>query len=199
MNSKNCTEEDFLRAKTQTLYTTTNTIVDKATGEILRSEEFVKTKTASEPDFIKVYYRTMLAVNGIEGLSLDFVLALASVISYTNDPNEPILFHNNRATRGKLAELCAKKSGEPISDNMVARHIKTAKDVGLLFSTPYRGTYEVNPWMIAKGKWQHISKLQAGFAFDGTTGKWFRSAEMIQEQRQEQEQEQEQEPTGTEG
>lgn len=196
MNSKNYTEENFLRAKTQTLYTTTNTVIDKATGEILRSEELVKTKTAAEPDFIKVYYRTMLAVNGIEGLSLDFVLALASVISYTNDATEPILFHNNRATRNKLAELCAKKSGEPISDNMVSRHIKTAKDVGLLFSTEYKGTYEVNPWLIAKGKWANISKLQAGFSFDGTTGRWFRSAELKQNS---QEQEQEQKPTGTEG
>ena len=190
------TEEDFKRSKTQVIYQNVNTVIDKATGEILQEETNQKLRVSTEPDYIKIYYRTMLAVNGIDGLSLDFVLALASVISYTNNPDEPILFYNNRSVRDKLAMLCAKQDGQPISDNMVARYIKTAKDVGLLFPTKYKGSYEVNPWMIAKGKWQNISKLQAGFTFDGEKGKWFRNMETVEEQEQE-EQEKPSQPQNT--
>lgn len=160
------------RTKKQVVFETTNQIVDTVTGEILRQESTQKIKTTTEPDFIKVYYKAMLAVNNIDKMPIDFVLALASVITYCND-NKPIYFHNNKTNRDLIAECCLKRDGQPISDNMVSRYIKDAKDLGLLFETPHRGTYEVNPCMIAKGQWKNINKLQASFDF--TDGRWTRT------------------------
>lgn len=165
------------------VYSTINTSIDKTTGQILKTDSETKVRIDCEPDFIKVYYKAMLAVNGIEKLPLDFVLALASAIPYCNE-KQPMYFYNNRTTRKNIAELCLKNDGSPISDNMVSRYIKTAKDVSLLFETDNKGVYEVNPFMIAKGQWKNISKLQANFDFTGH--KWERSMEVnVDEDRKE--------------
>ena len=65
------------------------------------------------------------------------------------------------------------KKGQPISDNMVARHISAAVKIGLLFKTKNRGIFEVNPCMIARGRWENIKGLQAKFDF--VEGKWART------------------------
>ena len=57
----------------------------------------------------------------------------------------------------------------------VERYVKKSVDNGLLFRTNYRGVYEVNPFMIAKGKWESIKKLRANF--DYVDGKWTRIIE----------------------
>ena len=56
---------------------------------------------------------------------------------------------------------------------MTAKYIKRAVEKGILFSTQDRGSYEVNPWLIAKGKWEHIRELQAAFQF--VDKKWIRT------------------------
>lgn len=159
--------------KRQVTYENNEIIVDSATGEIKQIKSQQRVKTTSEPDFIKVYYKAMLAVQGIEKLSLEFVLALSSVITYSNNPDSPVYFYNNPTNRKIIAECCLKKEGKPISDNMVSRHITAAVKVGLLFKTTTRGTYEVNPCMIARGKWENIKGLQAKFDF--ISGKWVRT------------------------
>lgn len=169
-------EMEERQSKTKKIvYSTVQTIVDKTTGEILADATETKFKTDAEPDFIKVYFKSMLAVNGMDGLPLSFVMALASQINYCGE-DKPIYFYNNKATRARIAECCLKANGEQISDNMVSRYIKVAKDVSLLFDTNNKGIYEVNPFMIAKGQWKHISKLQASFNFTGK--KWIRSMEI---------------------
>lgn len=167
-------EDDFRRAKNSLIYQTTSTTIDSRTGEVLLEHTEQKIRTATEPDYIKIYYKVMLAAYDIDKLSLDFVLALSSVINYSNTPNDKIFFYNNKTNRRIIADQCKKKNGEPITDNMVAKYIKTAKDVGLLFDTKDRGTYEVNPWMIARGKWANISQLQANFTFNAEVRRWER-------------------------
>lgn len=66
---------------------------------------------------------------------------------------------------------------------MTAKYIRRSVDKGILFSTQDRGTYEVNPWLIAKGKWEHIKELQANFQF--VSGKWERTITMEQESEDE--------------
>lgn len=157
-------EQDFLRDKTTTLYESENTVVDARTGEILHHEKNTKKKLAAEPDFIKVYYKTMLAVQDIDDLPLSFLLALSCHINYAND--EKILFFNNKTTRRSIAEAC------DVKDNMIAKYVQRSVKCGVLFKTGDRGTYEVNPWLLAKGRWDKIRELQASFSF--VEGKWQR-------------------------
>lgn len=158
------TEDNFLRNKTTTVYESSTAIVDSTTGEILRQEHAVKKKTSNEPDYIKVYYQAMMAVNGISEISLTFLLALSTQIGFTN--GDRILFYNNKTTRRAICDYCQ------ISDSMASKYIERCTKRGILFSTEDKGTYEVNPWLIAKGKWEHIKELQANFQF--IAGKWER-------------------------
>ena len=157
-------EQNFLREKTKVVREYESTITDIATGEIISQDKSVTKISSTEPDYIKVYYKAMMAVNQISEIPLDFLLALSSQIGFTNGNN--IYFYNNKTTRRAISNYCN------IGDNMTAKYIKRAVDKGILFATQDRGTYEVNPWLIAKGKWDHIRELQANFKF--VSGKWQR-------------------------
>lgn len=165
-------EQDFLREKTQVVYQSEYTIIDEASGEIIKSERETSKRTSNEPDFIKVYYKTMMAVQGVEEIPLSFLLALSCEIGFSN--GDRVMFYNNKTTRRRIAEYCE------VGDNMVTKYIKRSVDKGVLFTTSDRGTYEVNPWLIAKGKWEHIRELQASFRF--VEGKWQRVAEVTPEE-----------------
>lgn len=157
-------QDSFLRSKTVAVYENSTTVTDVTTGEILRQEQTVKARTSTEPDYIKVYYKTMMAVNEIDEIPLNFLLALSAQIGFAN--GERILFYNNKTTRRYISDYCN------IGDSMTAKYIKRSVAKGILFPTADRGTYEVNPWLIAKGKWERIRELQASFEF--VSGKWKR-------------------------
>ena len=55
-------------AKKVTVFEKVKTEVDTATGEIISETKEVVNKTSKEPDFIKIYYETMLAFNQIHGI-----------------------------------------------------------------------------------------------------------------------------------
>lgn len=157
-------ESNFRRGKTNVVYENETTIIDQQTGEILRTEQTKRTRTSTEPDYIKVYYQAMMAVNDISEIPLDFVLALSAQIGFAN--GDRIVFYNNKTTRRSISDYMK------IGDNMTTKYIQRAVDRGILFKTADRGTYEVNPWLIAKGRWEHIKELQANFQF--VSGKWER-------------------------
>lgn len=162
------TEQDLLRDKTRVIYESERTIVSEDTGEVLRSEKDVVKKTSAEPDFIKVYYRAMMAVHEIGEIPLTFLLALSCEIGYSNSADNAVTFFNNRTTRRHIGSYCG------IGDNMVSKYIKRSVEKGLLFTTEDRGTYVVNPWLLAKGRWEHIKELQAHFVYDGQKWLWLR-------------------------
>ena len=150
------------------LYESVVSMVDPATGEVLKHEEISFARASTEPKFVKLYYQTMLAFNDIACIPVGFLLALSEVIDYANE-DEPMVYENTKRKRRRLADLLQ------VSDNMVTKYIKKAVDVGILFKTEDRGCYEVNPWMLAKGRWESIKKLQADFDF--VSGKWVRIVE----------------------
>jgi len=159
--------EQFLKQKQRIVSLTETTYVDSVSGDFHRVIEQIRT-SSTEPDFVKVYYRTMMASQDIDNVSCGFLMALSSVIAYVND-DSPIYFYNNMATRDRISRLCG------IKDSMVSKYIKQCVASGILFKTEYKGTYEVNPWLIAKGRWPKIQKLQAHFDF--IDGKWVRIIE----------------------
>ncbi len=154
--------------KTVTVYEKVKTEVDTATGEIIsQSTESVK-KLSKEPDFIKVYYETMLAFNQIHDVPTSFVLSLSKFLEWSND-GRPMCVTINKRVKDILQEDCGVKIAQ------ISRYISTSVENGLLFRTKYRGVYEVNPFMIAKGKWDSIRDLQCKFNF--VNGKWIREVE----------------------
>lgn len=158
------TENDFLRGKTTSVYESHHTVTDVSTGEIIHEEHSTKKRTSDEPDFIKIYYRAMMAVTGLNEIPLDFLIALSAQLGFTN--GDRIFFYNNKATRREIGQYCR------IGDNMTQKYLRRCVAKGVLFSTCDRGVYEVNPWLIAKGRWTHIRELQTHFSF--VDGRWER-------------------------
>lgn len=156
-------ELQFKRDKDIALYESRYTVIDTQTGDIVRQEKVEKKKISREPDYIKVYYKAMMAINEISEVPLDFLLALSSQLGYSN--GNSIYFYNNSLTRKNIADYC------DVKDGMIKVYIKRSVACGLLFPVS-RGIYEVNPWLIAKGKWENIRELQANFEF--VKGKWTR-------------------------
>lgn len=156
------------RTSNTAFYDHEQTLVDVQTGEILTSHRETIQKTSGEPDFVKLYYKTMLAFNGVDDIPLTFIIAMADHMTWSNDAS-PLLFFNTRLVREQICTICG------IKEAMYKRYIGRCKDSGLIFPTQYRGTYEVNPFFIAKGKWDSIKALRATFDFVG--GKWTRHLE----------------------
>ena len=110
----------------------------------------------------------MLAFNGVDDIPLAFIISMADHMSWSND-GSPLLFFNTRIVREQICAVC------DIKEAMYKRYITRCKDAGLIFPTQYRATYEVNPFFIAKGKWDSIKQLRAGFDF--INGTWTRHIE----------------------
>lgn len=145
-------------------------VIDEQTGEILASHREIIQKTSGEPDYVKLYYRTMLAFNGVDDIPLAFIISMADHMSWSND-GSPLLFFNTRIVREQICAVC------DIKEAMYKRYVTRCKDAGLIFPTKYRATYEVNPFFIAKGKWDSIKQLRAGFDF--INGTWTRHIETV--------------------
>ncbi len=159
--------DDFVKLKPKkvAVFEKVETAVDVTTGEVLFKKEEVVNKTSKEPDFIKIYYETMLAFNQIHGIPIAFVLSLSKFIEWTNE-GKPMYITINKRIKEILQDDCGVKLAQ------INRYITMSVKSGLLFRTEYRGVYEVNPFMIAKGRWESIQELQCKFNFVG--GKWVR-------------------------
>ena len=172
MNFENLTREqqNALGAlKTTKLMERTHTAVDYSTGEVISREIQTFTKTSAQPDFIKLYYKVVLAFNGISNIPIDFIMEISKYITFANE-GDPMIFKNDKYTQNKIIE------SHGIKESMYQKYIKRCKDTGLLIPIKgYLGVYEVNPFFIARGKWDEIKKLQANFDF--TEGTWVRRME----------------------
>lgn len=160
-------QQEVLNVKRNSaFYEHTTQSVDATTGEILHVESETIAKTSSEPDFIKLYYSTMLVFNGVKDIPLSFVCALSEHITFSNSGRD-MTFSNTRIVREAIC------SSTGIKTDMYNKYIKRSRDAGLIIPVEgYRGAYSVNPFFIAKGKWDSIKQLRADF--DYTEGKWKR-------------------------
>lgn len=153
------------RDKNKAFYTYTENVVDQLTGEVLASTQKTIAKTSAEPDFIKVYYETMMSFHQIHDVPVSFILSLSKFLEWTNE-GRPSTVTLNKRVKNIMCEDCK------VSLPQIDRYIKKSVDNGLLFRTEYRGVFEVNPFMIAKGKWESIKELRTQFDFVG--GRWER-------------------------
>ena len=160
------------RERNTAWYDHEQTIIDEQTGEILQSHKETIRKTSGEPEYVKLYYRTMLAFNGVDDIPLQFILAMADHMTWSND-GKPLYFINTRVVREQICSVCS------IKEAMYRRYITRCRESGIIFPTQYRGTYEVNPFFIAQGKWDSIRQLRTNFDF--VNGKWSRTVEVADE------------------
>lgn len=156
----------MLEEKKVTVYEHEETIVDETTGQIISTSRKTINKVSAEPDYIKVYYETMLSFNQIHDIPVSFVLSMSKFLEWSNE-GSPLCVTLNRRIKTIMEKDC------DVSIAQIDRYIRRSVENGLLFRTEFRGVYEVNPFMIAKGKWESIKQLRTSFDFIG--GKWTRT------------------------
>lgn len=123
-------------------------------------------RASKEPDYMKLYLNTMLSFQGINSISVDVLIAMCNCLSgqYINNGKTNLCFRSDKLSkRQMMSEL-------GISEAAVNKHIKKMVDCGILIKSDMRSVYFVNPWILAKGKWEHIRSLRASFDFVG--GQW---------------------------
>lgn len=165
--------DEFLEMKKKNterrnIFVETTTEVNPETGEILSTQKTTVGRATKEPNYIKVYYESMLAFNQINNLPVSFILSLSKFLEWTNE-GQPMVVTLNKRVKDIMQVDCDVKLAQ------INRYISTSVKSGLLFKTDYRGVYEVNPFMIARGKWDSIQKLQCKFDF--VNGTWIREVE----------------------
>lgn len=140
--------------------------VDTSTGEIITSCRGTTRTQDKEPDYVKLYLNTMMSFQGIDNISTDLLISLCNHLSnnYSNSEKEPLVFRNDSYNKIMMANELG--VGLP----MIKKHIKKLVDAGILIKTNMRSIYYVNPWLLARGKWSNIKKLQ--MHFDIVNGKW---------------------------
>lgn len=139
-------------------------VVDMQTGEVTETWKGITRTQDKEPDFIKIYLNTMLAFQGIDGVSVDVLISLCNHIDgYINSETKPLVFKNDSYNKKMMAEELG------VGIPMVKKHIQKLVACGILIKSDMRTIYYVNPWLIARGKWQHIKGLQMHFNLNNGT------------------------------
>jgi hypothetical protein len=163
--------EQFDKNKTTTTYTRISNVIDVNTGEIISQEsEEIKT-IQKEPDFIKLYLNTVLTFNGIKNISIDFIMLLCNYVTYANDDHTQMKVVINKAIKDEMSKAL------DIKTNMIDKYIRKCVDSGILFKTEYRGTFVVNPFLIARGEWKNIKSLRTEFDYVNGTWKYIKRFE----------------------
>lgn len=167
--------EQFQKNKSINIAERTNRIIDVNTGEIIREEsEIIKTQQ-KEPDFIKIYFNTIMHFNGIKNISADFLILICNYITYANNKKEQMRCVLNKMARDEISKELK------VTSSMIDKNIKKCIDAGILFKTDYRATYIVNPFLIARGEWKNIKSLQTEFDYINGTWKYIKQFKQDQE------------------
>lgn len=139
-------------------------IIDKLTGEILQQEHIESYCLDREPDYIKLYYSTFLLFNGAGDIPVDFIMAISNFITWAGK-NSQMRFLSNAPVIDSICEMIGVKKA------MYSRYLKRCVETGLLVPSPkYRGCYDVNPFFLARGRWEDIKSLRT--TFDFKEGRW---------------------------
>lgn len=135
----------------------TNRVVDNLTGEVT-SEHTQQTEVGFvevEPPYIKVYLDCILRFKGLGSSLNPILLALCRHMSFAD--KDQIVFVNKY-----VKDIICSECG--IKTKRVEQAIRQFVEAGLL-KRKARGVYQVNPYIISRGKWEEVSRLRATFDF----------------------------------
>lgn len=143
----------------KTIYENVKTIIDEQGELIQQTTETVKVEE-KEPDFIKLYLDCVCAFNGLNKAFSPILIAMCSYMTWADSKHEKQLIWMNSMTKQAVADTLG------ISVARVNQALKDIVDTDIFRKIEgVRGCYEVNPYIIAKGKWSDIKGLRANFDF----------------------------------
>lgn len=146
------------------VYEEIQTTVDIETGEVTKVINTTVKVQEKEPDFIKLYLDCVCTFNGLNKALSPILVAFCSYMTWADSEQNKQLIWMNKLTKKGVSEKLGigvdrvNKALKEIVDSDIFRKIEGV-----------RGCYEVNPYIIAKGKWTDIKQLRANFDFVNKT------------------------------
>lgn len=138
--------------------------IDYNTGEVKEETTTIRTVAEREPDYIKLYVDMICVFNEIENSFSKVILECSKYINYADDKQGGLL-EITSFRKQNIAEACN------VSVSRINQAITTfiKKNIFIPYLKPdgtkQRGVFIVNPYIIARGKWDNIKKLRATFDF----------------------------------
>lgn len=137
--------------------------VDSETGLILDQQQtteiksIINKKIPNEPDYIKVYkyVNTLFAFKGIKQTLTPFIIEISNHMTYAREGQ---IVNLNRTTKAMIA------SNLGVSEKRINQVITELKSYDILRKIQ-NGVYSVNPYIVARGSWADVRKLQTHFDF----------------------------------
>lgn len=137
--------------------------VDPETGLILEQQQtteirsIINKKIPNEPDYIKVYkyVNTLFAFKGIKQSLTPFIIEISNHMTYAKEGQ---IVNLNRTTKAMIAENLN------VSVKRVNQVITELRSYDILRRIQ-NGVYSVNPYIVARGSWADVRKLQTHFDF----------------------------------
>lgn len=137
--------------------------VDRETGEIIDQQQttevrsIVNKKVPNEPDYVKIYkyVNTLFAFKGIKQTLTPFIIEISNHMTYAKEGQ---IVNLNRTTKAMIAENMG------VSTKRLDQVIAELKSYDILRKIQ-NGVYSVNPYIVARGSWADIRKLQTHYDF----------------------------------
>lgn len=134
---------------------------DKETGQVIEHTETKVKDIHVEPNYVKVYVDTVIALLGKQEISkeADVLLILAKNMTYMNS-DIPNKVNIDAVLKKYIIEHISISEGS--LNNMITRFVK--RDVLRRIG---KGVYQLNPFMFAKGNWSAIRRIQMDWSEEG--------------------------------
>lgn len=137
--------------------------VDTMTGEVVEQQQtteirsIINKKIPNEPDYIKIYryVNTLFAFKGIKTSLTPFIIEISNHMTYAKEGQ---IVNLNKVTKGMICENLG------VSIKRLDQVIKELKEYDILRKIQ-NGVYSVNPYIVARGSWADIHKLQTHYDF----------------------------------
>lgn len=137
--------------------------VDTYTGEIIGQQQtteiksIINKKIPNEPDYVKIYkyVNTLFAFKGIKTSLTPFIIEISNHMTYAKEGQ---IVNLNKVTKTMIAENMG------VSIKRLDQVIAELKSYDILRKIQ-NGVYSVNPYIVARGAWADIRKLQMQYDF----------------------------------
>ena len=132
---------------------TETTTVDKETGEVTKSVDTKQYKTASEPNYIKLYIQDISYLNELPAGTDRIIYAMLPYINYQQE------IYINSHNKKKMAEEVG------VSDKHISNTIVKLVKKEILIRVD-RGVYQLNTYIFGKGPWKDILKHRSSLKLE---------------------------------
>lgn len=143
----------------KTLVTNTRNI-NYETGEIVEEEEVTHIKVCTEPNYVKLYIKTLLTFKDLSANLNPVLIEFLAYMSYADIENEhggQLIYVNS-----DMKKSIAKKLDLKIDS--INKGLYKFVNAGI-FRRVGTGTYQVNASLFGKGEWKDVKGIRANFDF----------------------------------